>query len=321
MNYSVAIRTLGKGGEKYQKCLDSIASQTIKPDAVIIYLADGYPAPKETIGFEKIIYVKKGMVAQRALPYDEIQSDYILFLDDDVFLAPDSVEKLYNELITNSGDVISPIVFHNNQASIKDKIIRSLTGREVCRLTGDKWANKVLKTGGFSYNNNPSKAVYESQTNAGPCIFCRKDIFVNMRLEEELWLDQTPYAFPEDQVTFYKMYKQGNKILSSYDSGIIHMDASSTISNPLEKTMKVIYSEYRNKLIFWHRFIFLPSTIPGKFLASLAFAYSYGIQVIKYSVYFLLGKKQASTSFFNGIRDAISFINSDSYKSLPRIPK
>lgn len=319
MNYSVVIRTLGKGGDTYQKCLDSIMTQSIKPESVIVYLAEGYDAPTQTVGVEQIVRVPKGMVAQRALQYDEVTSEYMLLLDDDVYLPTDAVETLYGELISNGGDVISPIVFDNKGASPKEKIIRTLTGREVCRPFDGRWANKVLMTGGFSYNNRPSRAVYESQSNAGPCLFCKKDVFLNVRFQDELWLDQAPYAFPEDQVLFYKMHRMGYKVLSSYDSGIVHMDASTTIANTQEKTLKVIYSEYRNKLIFWHRFIYLPSGFLKRLLAICSIAYAFGIQFMKYAVVRLRGNKAYSDSFSSGLRDGIKYLKSEEYKALPRI--
>ena len=68
MEYTVVIRTLGKAGGKYQKMLDSLKSQTMPPKEIIVYIAEGYDIPKETIGVERYVYVKKGMVAQRALP-------------------------------------------------------------------------------------------------------------------------------------------------------------------------------------------------------------------------------------------------------------
>ena len=75
-SYSVAIRTLGTAGDKYKRELESIAAQTVQPERVVVYLAEGYERPAFTVGKEDYVVVKKGMVAQRALPYDEIQSDY-----------------------------------------------------------------------------------------------------------------------------------------------------------------------------------------------------------------------------------------------------
>ena len=86
MNYIAVIRTLGTAGNKYQILLDSLNQQTVQPSKVLVYIAEGYAIPKETIGKEQYIYVKKGMVAQRALPYKEVDTEFILFLDDDVYL-------------------------------------------------------------------------------------------------------------------------------------------------------------------------------------------------------------------------------------------
>ena len=98
LKYTAVIRTLGTAGAKYQTLLDSLAAQTIKPEAILVYIAEGYPLPKETIGIEQYIYVKKGMVAQRALQYKEVQTEWMLFLDDDLKLPPSFVERLYNQL-------------------------------------------------------------------------------------------------------------------------------------------------------------------------------------------------------------------------------
>lgn len=309
MNYSVVIRTLGRAGELYQRALDSLAQQSIQPDAIVVYIAEGYSLPDETIGREQYVYVKKGMVAQRALRYDEVASEYILFLDDDVYLPPTAVETLYNELKEYLGDVISPCVFYNHKASLKSKIIRTITGKEVCRMRDDNWAYKVLRNGGFSYNGNPRKSVYQSQTNAGPCFFCKKEDFLRIHFEEELWLDDAPYALPEDQVMYYKMYLSGLKILTSFDSGIVHLDAGSATANTDDRIARLIYSEYRNKLIFWYRFIFSPEkSVLKRIWAVVCLSYACGIQAIKYVIMLLLGNKKSSKAFFRGIKDAISYL-------------
>lgn len=276
--YTVVIRTLGKAGEKYQRELDSLCRQTISPKDIIVYIADGYPIPKETCHRERYVYVKKGMVAQRALTYEEVDTEWILFLDDDVFLPEKAVETLFAELDKAGADVISPAVFTNHKASLKHKIATAVTCKELPLLGQNKWAYKVIPTGGFAYNNRPSSPYYLSQTNAGPCFLCRKDDFLKIRFDEELWLESAPYALPEDQVMFYKMYLNGLKILTSFDSGIEHLDAGSTLGLDNERLNKIIYSEYRNKLIFWHRFIY--SNGHGWFKA-IPFGYAMLLQLTK----------------------------------------
>lgn len=320
MQYSAVIRTLGKAGKAYQKTLDSLMQQTIKPSSVVVYIAEGYPIPNETIGIEKYVYVPKGMVAQRALQYDEVSTEYCLFLDDDVYLPADAVEKMYSEMVQHNAQVISPCTFENHKASFKLKLIRTLTGKEVCRFGGNKWGYKVLRTAGFSYNNNPTLPVYESQSNAGPCFFCRKDDFLKINYDEELWLDKTYYALPDDQIMFYKMYKKGLRLLTSFDSGIVHLDASTTIANPKEKSLKLVFSEYRNKLIFWHRFIYLPDqSLLLRVWDVVSVGYAYVIQTFKYALKSMLGKKDETNAFFGGIKDALKFLMSQEYRQLPRI--
>lgn len=320
MEYSVIIRTLGKAGEAYQTTLNSVIQQTIRPVDIFVYIAEGYDLPKETIGVEKYVYVPKGMVAQRALKYDEVKAEYCLFLDDDVFLPPDAVAKMYDELIQNEAQVISPCTFENHKTSFKSKVIKMLTGKEVFRIHDDRWAFKVLRTAGFSYNNNPTKLVYESQSNAGPCFLCRKSDFLKINYAEEQWLDKTYYALPDDQIMFYKMYKTGLKILTSFDSGVVHLDASTTIANFKEKSLKLIFSEYRNKLIFWHRFIYMPEDKALlRVWSVMAILYVLILQSIKFSVGYLFGRKEEAGYFWRGLKDGFSFLSSDEYKSLNRI--
>lgn len=308
MEYTAVIRTLGKGGDYYQKTLDSLILQSVLPSAIIVYIAEGYTLPAETVHRERYVYVKKGMVAQRALQYKEVKTEYILFLDDDVYLPPTAVETLYHELQQYKGDVISPYVFYNHKKSIKEKIRLAVFGREVCRLFGNRWGFKVLSTAGFSYINNPKKAVYESQTNAGPCFLCRKDGFLNIKYEDELWLDEAPYAFPEDQVMYYKMYLNGLKILTSYDSEIVHLDAGSSTGS-VDRTCKVIYSEYRNKLIFWYRFLYSDErNFFLRFWKIACITYVYGLQSINAVYKSLNGKREEANAFFNGAKDALYFI-------------
>ena len=309
MDYTVVIRTLGTAGDYYQRTLNSLLEQTIRPQTIIIYIAEGYPIPQETIGIERYVYVKKGMVAQRALPYNEVNTEYMLFLDDDVYLPPAGVETLYNEMIEHNAQVISPCTFSNHKVSWKSKIVQSLMGKEVIRLFGNKWAYKVLRTGGFSYNNNPVKPVYESTTNAGPCFFCKKSDFLKIHLEEDLWLDEAPYALPEDQVMFYKMHLCGLKILTSFDSGIVHLDAGSTMQASDEKVLKVIYSEFRNKTIFWYKYLYSQEkNLWMKGWCCICFGYMLAIQHVRSLMKLMKGKKAEVEAFRKGVKDGKDYI-------------
>lgn len=319
MEYTAVIRTLGKAGEKYQTLLESLLAQTVAPRNIIVYIAEGYDLPKETVGIERYVYVKKGMVAQRALPYDEVETEYILFLDDDLYFPCDGVEKLYETLLKENAVVVSPNVFENNKIPIYDKIKGAFLGLILPLFNEERYAYKVLRGGGFSYNNNPRAAVYESTTNAGPCFFCKKKDFLEIKFDEELWLDETFYALPEDQVMFYKMHLMGYKQLTVFNSGIIHLDAGSTNQgNPLKK-INNLYSESRNKLIFWHRFIFLCETnLFFKIWSILCVTYVYLIRIFMMLLKF---QRRELDAWLSGMNSAFKYLKSEDYKKIPRIKR
>lgn len=318
MEYSVVIRTLGKAGEKYQRMLDSLKEQTIKPKDIIVYIADGYDIPKETIGIERYVYVKKGMVAQRALRYDEVQTEYMLFLDDDVYVPPNGVERLYNALVEHNANVISPDVFPNAERSFLSSMMMAASGRMYARRDDGKWGYKVMRNSGYSYNRKPRKSVYCSQTNAGPCFFCSKKDFLSINFQDELWMDNLTYALGDDQVMFYKMHITGLKVLTIYDSGIVHLDAGSTMMS-MDKKRSMIYSDFWFKTVFWHRFIYKPEK---KMLLKL-----YAFICLSYAFLFTLVISLLKLEFgvmkikWSAIKDGISFINSKEFKTLPQIYK
>lgn len=314
MEYSVAIRTLGRAKEKYLCLLQSLKNQSIPPKKIVVYIAEGYELPTETINIEEYVYVKKGMVAQRALRYDEIDTEYILFLDDDVYLPPNSVQLLFNQMNENNADIISPDVFPNSKRSRLAELQMFISGRMRARHN-DGWGYKVMKTAGYSYNSNPIANVYKSQTNAGPCFLCKKSTMLATHFEEELWLDDISYPQGEDQVMFYKMYLKGYKQLTSYNSGIVHLDAGGN-RNP-EKAKMLIYSDFRFKTIFWHRFIFGTELCFGRKVVDCiailyTFLFAFAVSLIKFRFDILAVK-------FSAIKDGIRFINSVEYKLLPKI--
>lgn len=316
MEYTAVIRTLGKAGSKYQQLLDSLIAQTIRPTKIVVYIAEGYPLPKETVGIEEYVYVKKGMVAQRALPYDEVNTKYILFLDDDVYLPDNSVEKMYEYLAVNKADVISPDVFPNAERSLVGKLMMMISGRMLARRDDGKWGYKVMRNAGYSYNSNPRPGVYMSQTNAGPCFFCSKVDFLKVRFEEEKWMDSLNYAQGDDQVMFYKMHLLGLKQLTWFNSGVKHLDAGTSSQN-IEKEQNLIYSDFRFKTIFWHRFIY--KTEVSKLyklwdIACIVYTFGFGlfISIIK-------GRFDMFTIKRNAIRDGINYVKSAEYKNIPLI--
>lgn len=314
--YSVAIRTLGTAGEKFQTLLNSIDTQSIQPQKIVVYIAEGYNIPQETIGKECYVFVKKGMVAQRALRYDEIETEYILFLDDDLYLPPDTVKEMFDILEKYNADVISPDIYPNSERNFLGQVTMALSGRMLARRDDSKWGYKVMRTAGYSYNKNPQKTAYLSQTNAGACFLCTKDNFLKIRFEEEKWMDKVKYALGDDQTMYFKMYKYGLKQLTWYNNGLIHLDGGGASRNT-DKERAIIYSDFRFKTIFWHRFIYLPDkSLLSRLwsIACISYALIFTLMVSLLKLNFKLARIKS-----NAIHDGIKYIKSQEYKSIPLI--
>lgn len=317
MEYTVVIRTLGKAGEKYQRMLDSLKAQTFQPKDIIVYIAEGYNIPKETIGTERYVYVKKGMVAQRALSYDEIETEYMLCLDDDLEFPPNTVECMFKLLNRYDADVISPDIFPNAKRPLKSEIMMMLSGRMFARRFDNVWGYKVMRTAGYSYNKKQKEEAYLSQTNAGACFLCRKADFLKIRFEEELWMDSMSYALGEDQVMYYKMYCCGLKQLTWYNHQFVHLDAGGNMTP--EKEQKRLYGDIFFKNVFWHRFIYLPEKYSIlKFWDILCIIY---YLVFTLSISLLKCNFKMLETKWKAISDAKKFVSSEQYKVLPPIVK
>ncbi len=303
----------------YQKELDSLMKQTIPPSQIIVYIAEGYPIPKETVGVEKYVYVPKGMIAQRALPYDEIDSDYVLLLDDDCYLAPSSVETLYSSMQNaGGGDCIAVDAFQDHKMS-KFAKIRTLLSSSVSPRKDDNWAFKIRCSGASSYNNAPSRSLYLTQSAAGLCALWKLESLRNIHFEDELWMDQFSYPAGEDQIMFNKAYKNGARIWLHYDAGVTHLDAGVSRKNTSYHLTKRRDSAAL-QFIIWYRSCYnIPSSnILSKLLSicaySLRFLISTNAQLIfsvcKFDFSLIVG-------YLSGNIRGLRYILSNRYKDIP----
>lgn len=317
-SYSIAIRTLGTSGDKFVRELNSIAAQTIKPDKVIIYIAEGYKRPEYSIGIEQYVEIKKGMVAQRALEYDEIDSKYILMLDDDVELAPNSAELLLKTAIENKADCVAADTFENHKMSIKSKIYNMFVNL-VFPHWDNKWAFKILSNASFSYINNPKPKFYLSQSAAGPASLWKKSSFLKIKLKEELWIEQLGFAYGDDLLLYNKIYKNGMRLGVSFDSGITHLDGKTSSSNHHSNTKKY-YTKSFATFVIWHRICYNLKTnsIFNKLYIGLIFALKLIWQIPIYLIASICYRNiKILSNYFLGIRDGIKFVHSNEYTKIP----
>ena len=318
MNYSIAIRTLGTSGEKFVRELESIRQQTLQPDKVLIYIAEGYDRPEYTIGKEQYVWVKKGMMSQRILRYDEIDTPLILLLDDDVELAPDTAEKLVGAINEHKLDCLAADTFGNQEMSFRGKVYAAMTNL-VFPHHSDTWAFKIHGNGSFSYNTNIQKDVYLSQSAAGPASLWRKDVFLALHLEQELWLERFGFPYGEDALTFNKLYKNGYRLGVHYNSGIKNLDGKSS-SGAFQRNPKKFYTRSIASLMIWHRICYHLQGL--SLLGRLWTLTSFSLKVL-----WLLCVHAASALYFHsykvlyyyvkGVIDGVKMIHSKEYKQIP----
>lgn len=318
MKYSIAIRTLGTSGEKFVRELESIKRQTVQPEKVLIYIAEGYKRPDYTIGKEQYVWVKKGMMRQRVLRYDEIDTPLMLLLDDDVELAPDSAEKLIKALGDYDLDCIAAVTFRNFLIPVSQKIYIAFTNL-VFPHWSDVWSVKVRSNGSFTYNNNPQKDVYLSQSASGPASLWRKQVFHDLHLEDELWLDKLRFAFGEDVLMFNKLYKNGYRLGMHYTSNIRHMNAQSS-SGDFKKNVQRFHTRSMASYLIWHRICF---NLNGASLwTKMGAILNYSIKtlwllLIHIVSAFCFRSFKVVTYYVRGVMDGIKYSHSEEYRKIP----
>lgn len=257
-SYSVAIRTLGTAGEKYYRELVSIDKQTIAPQGIFVYIPHGYLLPQETIGKETYVRCEKGMMTQRSFAFNEITSEYILFLDDDLELPSDFVQKLFDGLSEKNGDCISPDIYQIHNWSWKKKLTTFLRAG-VFPHFDSKWAVKKKRDNQFMYNNSPKEEVLLSESSSFAAFLIKKKVYDCLHYEDERWIDRFQYSIGDDDLFFYKIHINGFRLLYRYNTGIVHLDAGSGhVKDPQKAAFNTVFLRHAS----WYRIIY--STQPTK---------------------------------------------------------
>ena len=287
------------------------------PERVLVYIAEGYPRPDFQIGEEEYIYVRKGMVAQRALRYDEIGSDCILMLDDDVLLAPNSAEKLLLAMQENNADCVGADVFRNHLMPLKTKLFAAASNL-VLPHNGSKWAFRVCRNGSFTYNAHPHKAYYRSQSCGGPAMLWRKQAFLNLHIEDELWLDSLGFAYGDDMLETYKLHANGGHLGVLYDAGIVNQDPG-TASGGYKKSADRLRIRTQAMYMIWWRSIYRNGADTA-WTRSLAVA-AFGLKTAWMLLCLIIASpfmklEHAVPSYIEGMKEGRKSVRSADFKSL-----
>lgn len=312
----MAIRTLGTAGEKFRQELLSLHRQTVRPERILVYIAEGYARPTFSIGREEYVWVKKGMMAQRALPYSDITSDCILLLDDDVLLSPDSAARLLLALQHHHADCIGADTFQNHRMNLKGKVYAALTNWVLphCSAT---WAFKMHRHGSFSYNHRPTRAFYLSQTSAGPAMLWRKSVFLRLRFQDELWIDRLGFAYGDDVLLSLKVYRNGYRLGVLYDSGITNLNAQTSSCQYRQDDNRMYIRTFASFAIWWRTCL---QCCPSQPLSQALTATCYLLKSLWLLMVSALATPKiphAVPQYLRGLTAAWHYVHSEEFRSLP----
>ncbi len=314
LTYSIAIRTLATSPSVLKQELKSITKQVCQPDKVLIYIAQGYERPDFQVGKEEYVWVKKGMVAQRALEYGEIDSEVVLMLDDDVELAPDSAERMLKAMEEQGADCVAADTFKNQEMTLRQKLLAFISNGVYVR-GDDGWAFKQCRNGAFSFNGNPQKQFCWTETFAGPCWMVKKSVLKSVHLEDELWLDKLGFSYGDDAVESYKLFVNGFKCGVLYDSGVKNLDAK-TSSGVYHKTERKFYTRSYGMFATWWRMIY--TSQDKRWLSALLFGVKAWWQL---NLHIMLGIVKLNAkipyNYMKGLNNAWAFVHSDEFKAIP----
>lgn len=310
--YCAVIRTLGKAGEAYQRELNSLCRQTVPPEKILVYIPEGYELPKETCGREVYIRSPKGMIAQRSLPFKEVDTDYILFCDDDLSLETDAVERLFKIMKDWQADCVIPETFHPHKMTIAQKIFGMFHSGQLPHWN-KRYNIKIRKDGAYSYFIHPKDDSMPTQSGAGTCCLCRKIVYDAIHFEDERWLDGFKYPIGEDQLFYYKMYISGYKLETAFHSGVTHLDARSA-GRP-DISLKQRYQKAIAFIIWWRTQYEVRGRGKIRCVAAYAWRVLMGMLFCPVeAVYY--HHSRFVPDFFRGIWDGWRYVHSDNYRRL-----
>lgn len=313
--YTAVIRTLGTAGEKFEREVRSLLRQSAAPKQILAYIPHGYDLPAPFEGSEAVRYIRcdKGMVTQRSQTFDEVDTSLIMFLDDDMELRPDTAEKLMQELEANNGDAIVVNVYPNHKLSPMRRL-KAIFTDQTFPAYNTKWGFRLRRSANYNYASRP-KPVMPAQSGAGACSMIKTDAFRQLDFAQERWIEQFGYAIGDDMLMFNKLYQGGWKLLVSYDTEVVHLDAS---SGHVRDPRKADFNKRLIKYVLWHRTQY--STAKGsiaRYRAISAFYMSW-LGFLAYDVLFAIAKRAPwkVSNRIKALAAAKHFVRSDEYKAL-----
>lgn len=264
MKLSVVIPTLG--GIQLTDTIKALQNSSIRPIEILICM----PGSSELLAdidlsdnVEIIRTKKKGQVHQRATGFLAAKGDFVLQIDDDVFLEKDTIEKLIHQINgSNEKIAVAPVylwintdiaVFESNRATILRKVSDwIMNGKD-----GYQPGAVSLSGVGFGLNfNDKTQDKTRSEWLPGGCILHRSDNLVTQ--------DYFPFpgkAYSEDLIHSFLLRENGVKLYAcnkaiAYIEPIFYPDSLTELYKQYQAT-KYVVNIQKKGFVRLHIFYFL----------------------------------------------------------------
>ena len=320
ISYSVAIRTLGTAGTKYERLLNSILNQTIRPEKIVVVLPEGYEPPPRITGSEEFVFSDKGMVPQRLKALEYIDSDYVLFCDDDVELIPEFMGRLADALKNHGYSVAAGPLLSFFPPKGLVYALGSAVGEASVMLRGRRNTYvRILGTGGFSYNRSidlNSHKIYDTESLAGTCFCASTEAMKAVDMYDEMWLEKNGFAAWEDRVMLSKLIVNGYRACVVSDAEYAHNDGKTSVK---KLRLEPVYARGFNHYVYWYRFLYTIAKPARRAWLKLCIGY----YKIMFNLYFFLrivmkqSQSEERKAWNRGFDDARKYVLTDEYKAIP----
>ena len=221
-------------------------------------------------------------------------------------------------MVEHNADCVGADVFQNHRMSQRTKAYAALTNL-VFPHRSRKWAFKIHRNGSFSYKARPKNAFYWSQSCGGPAAMWKKEAFLRLHLEEELWLDRLGFPYGEDALMTYKLHANSGRLGVLYDAGITNLNAQSS-SGAFRKGAEYFYVRTKAMFMVWWRSCFKngKDTVWTRCLAATSFLFK-ALWLILVMTAAAIAKRhfQVLSSYFRGLRDGWKEVHSPEFQNLP----
>ena len=319
--YSVAIRTLGTAGEKYEKLIRSVERQTIQPERIIVVLPEGFTPPAAILGNEEFVFSDKGMVPQRLKALEHLDDGYVLFCDDDVELIPQFVERLSDALVNHGFSAAAGPLLSFFPPKGLISFLGSVVGEASVMIRGRKDTYvRILGTGGFSYNRSidlEHHRIYNTESMAGTCFMAEVKAMKECRMTDEMWLEKYGFAAWEDRAMISKLIVNDRRACIVSDAEYEHNDGKTSVK---KLRLEPVFARGFNHYIYWHRFLYLTAK-SGFRRAWLSFCIRY--YKVMFNLYFTLrilakqSQKEERKAWNDGFNTGKEYVKTEEYKSIP----